>query len=277
MNARRLLYILALTWMLGPGPGIGQRLPARIQARLMLPDHSHLKDTILLNPFSLCLVCVLPVIDVVMEDLYHNGTLIHNDIAWKPVNTHLSEDQCTVLTVQENAHVLFGFALISCVERVATISPLLGWNGTGTALVTTIARNTAFKNKQQYKLLTRMTGDYETLSTMFSIFAREAFLPNGYRGSKITFLFNSPNYFDTSLEVSECYFAAKSIKDHYRGTDESVPNDHHLLINEYNDAMVTKHALGEMLKTLSMKGNGRTTTPSYFSSTVSINNVGKGL
>ena len=203
-----LLYHLALASLFGvvvggvgiqpvtkPGCVIGKTVDDHvIQVGVILPQDVN-------HPFSLKMISIG--IEVAVESIHIRRDLLHG----YTILLHYGDSQCSNkwgplkaidMVYKGEAHVFFGPACDYAVAPIARFSDY--WN---IPVITGGAMVSAFSNKAEYKLLTRISGDYVKLGEFFS----DMFSPSVYNWTKPGYIYHkSPRG-----AKSDCYFQLAAV------------------------------------------------------------------
>lgn len=165
------------------------------------------------NPFGITMDLVKPVVEIALEDVYRDQLVPEDSLRLHFKDTHLSDAHGPNVAINQlvegKLDCIIGYAFVYALAPVARMSPY--WKSTtnnGIPVITSIGLTSNLDNRQEYKLLTRITSPYKVLTkAVLMIFDRMEWL-------KVAYVFHEQRHGSTNTNTpyGECYLQMASLQ-----------------------------------------------------------------
>ncbi|VDK79190.1 unnamed protein product [Onchocerca ochengi] len=165
------------------------------------------------NPFGITMDLVQPVVDIALENVYRDKLVVEDSLKLHFKDTHLSDAHGPNVAINQlvasKLDCIIGYAFVYALAPVARMSPY--WkSGTnnGIPVITTVGLTSNLDNKQEYRLLTRITSPYKVLTKAIRmVFDR-------MNWHKIAYIFHEQKYGTAKVNIpyGECYLQMASLQ-----------------------------------------------------------------
>uniref|UniRef100_A0A915PKJ2 Receptor ligand binding region domain-containing protein n=1 Tax=Setaria digitata TaxID=48799 RepID=A0A915PKJ2_9BILA len=165
------------------------------------------------NPFGITMDLVQPVVEIALETVYREKLVLEDSLQLHFKDTHLSDAHGPNVAINQlvtsKLDCIIGYAFVYALAPVARMSPY--WKSAtnnGIPVITTIGLTSNLDNRQEYKLLTRVTSPYKVLTkAILMIFDQMAWL-------KVAYVFHEQRYGSANVNIpyGECYLQMASLQ-----------------------------------------------------------------
>uniref|UniRef100_A0A183CB15 ANF_receptor domain-containing protein n=1 Tax=Globodera pallida TaxID=36090 RepID=A0A183CB15_GLOPA len=205
------------------------------------------------NPFSITILKARPVVDEGIEEVYRRQLAPINSLTTHFNDTQMSDahgpNVAINMLVENRVDVIIGYAFVYAMAPVARMSPF--WrdkDSYGIPVITSIGLTTNLDNRNDYKLMTRISSPYKIVKdSLLALYAE-------MHWRKTAYVFHDERHDSvrsSSIPYGECYLLMSSLQSHLYHLTRMEHN--HFMFNELKH---DRHKIGDNLKKASMLSNG---------------------
>ncbi|KAI3421130.1 hypothetical protein GPALN_014758 [Globodera pallida] len=204
------------------------------------------------NPFSITILKARPVVDEGIEEVYRRQLAPINSLTTHFNDTQMSDahgpNVAINMLVENRVDVIIGYAFVYAMAPVARMSPF--WrdkDSYGIPVITSIGLTTNLDNRNDYKLMTRISSPYKIVKdSLLALYAE-------MHWRKTAYVFHDERHDSvrsSSIPYGECYLLMSSLQSHLYHLTRMEHN--HFMFNELKH---DRHKIGDNLKKASMLSN----------------------
>ncbi|KAL3089463.1 hypothetical protein niasHT_029174 [Heterodera trifolii] len=205
------------------------------------------------NPFGITILKARPVVDEGILEVYRRQLLPRNSLI-----THFNDSRTSDahgpnvainMLVENKVDCIIGYAFVYALAPVARMSPYWHDNdSSGIPVITSIGQTTNLDNREEYKLMTRISSPYKVVrDSLFNLFIK-------MQWRKLAYMFHDERYNSpgSNFPHGECYLLMLSLQSKMVKLSQDLEHNH-FMFNELNH---DHNKMRENLQKASLMTNG---------------------